>query len=169
MMAQTLKAWLQRLETGMEDMQVCSSAVFVLECFATTLLQLHPAMLPLTNFTHWRVRMHCHAKALIDECKLGDHLGRIMQETLASQAGSIASLQRQNESHHAARMEQSARMTCLEDTLQQLQASVRKIGPCHLHLRIDARGRRSKSAWSLGHIILYPIATVARWLMNVSS
>ena len=38
MMAQTLKAWLQRLETGMEDMQVCSSAVFVLECFEITLL-----------------------------------------------------------------------------------------------------------------------------------
>lgn len=47
MTAQTLKAWLQRLETGMENMQVCSSRVSVLECFARTSLYLHPAMLSL--------------------------------------------------------------------------------------------------------------------------
>ena len=113
--------------------------------------------------------MHCHTKALIDEGHLGDHLEGILQVTLASQAGSIESLQYQNERFHAARIEQSARMTCLEDTLQQLQASARKIGPCHLHVQGDARGRRSGSAWSLGHVIMYPIATVARWLMNVST
>lgn len=93
----------------------------------------------------------------------------ILQVTLASQAESIASLQCQNEAHHAACMEQTARMACLEDTLQQLQASVRKIGPCRLHVHVDARGCRPESTWSLGHVIMYPIATVARWLMNASA
>ncbi|KAK9906729.1 hypothetical protein WJX75_006969 [Coccomyxa subellipsoidea] len=45
-----------------------------------------------------------------------------MKVSLACQADSIASLQFQNEEHHTARMEQNARMACLEDTLQQLQA-----------------------------------------------
>lgn len=94
---------------------------------------------------------------------------RILQVTLASQAGSIASLQCQNQAHHTARMEQSARMACLEDTLQQLQASVRKIGSCRLYVRVDARSCHPESAWSLGHVIMYPIATVARWLMNASA
>lgn len=40
MLAQTLKAWLQRLETGMEDMQVCSSRVSVAERSATFSLSL---------------------------------------------------------------------------------------------------------------------------------
>lgn len=89
--------------------------------------------------------------------------------SLACQADSIASLQFQNEEHHTARMEQNARMACLEDTLQQLQASVRRTAPIDMHVRVEAGGSHAANAWSLSHVIMYPIATAARWLMNASA
>ena len=94
-----------------------------------------------------------------------------LQVSLVCQADSIASLHFQNEEHHAARMDQNARMACLEDTLQQLQASARRT--CHgdtgMNARVDAERSHAAGAWSLSHVIMYPIATAARWLMNASA